>query len=186
MHVFPWVTHFLKNWISGLLRFCCSHDMLLTVVRFVCILVECINCSSNTESVQRGSVRWWPTSDCPLVCLFVCLFIYFCLPFLLPSFVLCFFLLQVFCYCPPCGYAGHNLDTSDLEYTNTDADVQWLMSVVHILVPKVIAMWTCVWCSPFTKLWVLQCTFVHKSGCIRTQALLTSNSVATENLRFTV
>jgi hypothetical protein len=60
------------------------------------------------------------------------------------------------------------------------------MPVLHCLVPKVIAMWTCVWCSPFTKLWVLQCPFVHKSGCVWTQALFTSSSVATENLHYMV
>lgn len=117
------------------------------------------------------------------VLLFACLFVYFCLPFLLPFFVLYFFLLQVFFHCPSCGYAGHNLDTCNLEYTNTDANVQWPVSVVHSLVPKVIAMWMCIWC---TKLWVRQCPFVHKSGCVQTQALLTCSSVATENLQFTV
>ena len=176
-----------------MLKFCSSHDMPLTEVRFVCILFECIDCSGITISVQRGLVRWWPTSDYPLV---FCLFVDFCLPCLLPSFVLCFFLLQVFCHClprgyaghfchcPPHGYAGHNSDTSDLEYTNTDANVQWLMSPVHSLVPKVITMWTCIWCSPFPNLWVLQCPIVHKSGCVWTQALLTSSSVATENFAF--
>jgi hypothetical protein len=78
------------------------------------------------------------------------------------------------------------LDTSDLEYTNTYTNVQWPMSVVHSLVPKVIAMWMCIWCSPFTKLWVLQCLFLHKLGCVQTQALLTSSFVATENLHCTV
>jgi Na+/glutamate symporter len=65
-----------KNWICGLLKFCCSHDMLLTVVRFVrfvCILLECINCSGNTKSVPK--VRQVVTYQWLSSCLFVCLFL---------------------------------------------------------------------------------------------------------------